>query len=107
MTPDRWSFSEGRLLALRRLAPSEHVHHERAVAASLLLLNAFSEDREFELPPPHIPWRVAIDAAEPHGAPSQEAAASRIQDNRIKVAAHAAVLLVADDVIIHPEPRHE
>ncbi len=107
MTTERWSFSEGRLLALRRLAPSEHVHHENAVAASLLLLNALSEEREFVLPAPEMPWRVAIDAAQAHGVPPMDGAASRIRDNRIKVAAHAAVLLVADDVILHPEIPHE
>lgn len=100
MTPERWSFAEGRLLALRRLAHSERLSHENAVAASLLLLNAYSEDREFVLPPPYMPWRVAIDAAEPSGAPTVESAAQRIRDNRITVAAHSAVLLVADDVIL-------
>jgi len=105
MTPERWGFAEGRLLALRRIARSEGVRRDSAVDASLLLLNAFSEDREFVLPAPEMPWRVAVDAAEPTGVPTVEAAAGRITENRIKVAAHSAVLLVADDVIL--EVREE
>jgi isoamylase len=71
----------------------------------LLLLNAFSEDREFILPPPAVPWRVALDAAdfalEPNGGDGLQAAGQRKPDNhRITVAAHSAVLLVADDVTL-------
>ncbi|GIZ53277.1 glycogen debranching protein GlgX [Noviherbaspirillum aridicola] len=87
MTPERWHFAEGRLLALRRIAP------DRAggrICATLLLLNAFSEDREFQLPAPAMSWRTAIDAAEGQRPPQQP------QDNRIIVAAHSAVLLVTD-----------
>jgi isoamylase len=105
MTPEHWSFAEGRLLALRRIAHSEHPEHGTRYAASLLLLNAFSEDREFILPPPAVPWRVALDAAdfalEPNGGDGLQAAGQRKPDNhRITVAAHSAVLLVADDVTL-------
>jgi glycogen operon protein len=106
MTPENWSFAEGRLLALRRIARSE-LGPSGHYAASLLLLNAFSEDREFVLPPPTVPWRVAIDAAEPvpesalepnDGSNLQAAEPRQPHDNRITVAAHSALLLVADDV---------
>ncbi|MGE5651321.1 glycogen debranching protein GlgX [Noviherbaspirillum sp. UKPF54] len=94
MTPERWNFAEGRLLGLRRAAA-----HPQAgtVSASLLLLNAFSEDREFVLPQPELPWKVLLDAAEPpHGSGRGRA----VQHNRIKVSAHSALLLVADHVSI-------
>jgi isoamylase len=102
MTPDRWQFSEGRLLALRRITreqqPAEEVD---IVAASLLLLNAFSEDREFVLPQPEMAWRVVIDAAEQvfNDNPEHDVPRS-CTGNKITVAAHSAVLLVADDVLI-------
>jgi isoamylase len=89
MMPERWDFAGGRLLALRRIASDSG----GKICASLLLLNAFSEDRHFELPQPEMPWRAAIDAAEgqhPEPHPRQ---------NKILVAAHSAVLLVADDVL--------
>jgi len=98
MTPERWSFAEGRLLALRRIARSDDTRPDR-YAASLLLLNAFSEDREFVLPAPVVPWQVAIDAAEPFERTGLQAHGKRQpHNNRITVAAHSAVLLVADDV---------
>lgn len=91
MTPERWNFAEGRLLALRRIAGESRTG---AVYATLLLLNAFSEDREFVLPPPAMAWRTVIDAAEPadshhiHTAPRRQPI-----HNRIVVAAHSAILL--------------
>ncbi|MGN6390027.1 MAG: glycogen debranching protein GlgX [Burkholderiaceae bacterium] len=101
MTPEKWEFGEGRLLALRRVTQCDGKAPDGA-AASLLLLNAFSEDREFVLPQPGMPWRVIVDAADPRigvdaGA---EDAARTPQDNRITVAAHSAVLLVADHVAL-------
>ncbi len=92
MTPERWNFAEGRLLALRRAANNPQ---SGAVSASLLLLNAFSEDREFVLPKPEMPWRVALDAAE-----QSPGRARAPQHNKIKVSAHSALLLVADNVSI-------
>lgn len=105
MTQERWHFTEGRLLALRRVGQELR---EGAICASLLLLNAFSEDREFVLPEPELPWRVILDAADADDAtdavqPDVEGRipVGRIPDNhRIVVAAHSAVLLVTDNVII-------
>ncbi len=98
MTPERWSFAEGRLLALRRVMREES---NGTVSASLLLLNAFSRDREFVLPVPTMLWSVAIDAAEPFDAGDLKAIAPRqVAHNKIVVAAHSAVLLVADDVAL-------
>ncbi|KRB89942.1 glycogen debranching protein GlgX [Noviherbaspirillum sp. Root189] len=94
MTPERWHFAEGRLLALRRIASNVQ---SGSISASLLLLNAFSEDREFTLPQPTMPWRLLIDAAEHmrhHGT------LGKPESNMINVAAHSAVLLVADNVNI-------
>ncbi|KIF80868.1 glycogen debranching protein GlgX [Noviherbaspirillum autotrophicum] len=94
MTPERWHFAEGRLLALRRTAGNPHAG---TVSASLLLLNAFSEDREFDLPKPEMPWQVLLDAAEQsHGGGRARA----VQHNRIRVFAHSALLLIAEHVTI-------
>ncbi|HJV52458.1 MAG TPA: glycogen debranching protein GlgX [Noviherbaspirillum sp.] len=92
MTPEHWHFAEGRLLALRRVAGDVR---SGTVSASLLLLNAFSEDREFVLPQPEMPWRVALDAAE-----QSSGRARAPQHNKIRVSAHSALLLVADNVSI-------
>ncbi len=102
MTPDRWQFAEGRLLALRRITKSEQNGEEiDTFAGSLLLLNAFSEDREFVLPAPEMAWRVVVDAAEALDDSGAEHAAPREpMHNKITVAAHSAVLLVADDVLL-------
>jgi isoamylase len=96
MTPDRWQFSEGRLLALRLIARDE----TGSLVAVLLLLNAFSQDREFVLPQPVMAWRTEIDATEPVDGGSAEAAHHRQpRHNKIIVAAHSAVLLEADHVL--------
>jgi isoamylase len=102
MTPDRWEFAEGRLLALRRITRSQQEGEEvDTVAASLLLLNAFSQDREFMLPHPKMAWRVVVDAAEKlDGGRAEHDAPRAAKHNKITVAAHSAVLLVADDVLI-------
>jgi glycogen operon protein len=113
MTDERWGFSEGRLLALRRVTyqpanghDKEHDKghgkgHDGRLAASLLLLNAFSEDREFVLPPPAMPWRVAVDAAEPiPGSDLKHASPRQPEHNKVVVAAHSALLLTADDVLL-------
>lgn len=99
MTPERWNFSEGRLLVLRRIASDRQGGDDGPVSASMLLMNAFSEDREFTLPPPAMGWRTAIDAAEPVGGSAGDAEPLRQpRNNSIIVAAHSAVLLVADHV---------
>ncbi|WP_394779622.1 glycogen debranching protein GlgX [Undibacterium sp.] len=105
MTQDKWEFAEGRLLALRRARLLEGAGGKPGqLTASLLLLNAHSEEREFMLPQPEIAWRVLIDAAEDSSSNVTEDAAAaqhrRPQDNKINVAAHSALLLVADDVIL-------
>ncbi|WP_424446890.1 glycogen debranching protein GlgX [Paucimonas lemoignei] len=108
MTQDRWNFAEGRLLALRRLASERHAGSAGSpgttgalVSATLLLLNAFSEDREFVLPQPVMAWRTVIDAAEAVGTTAQDfdpSGARQPKRNRIVVAAHSAILLEADHV---------
>jgi glycogen operon protein len=60
MTPEMWQFAEGRMLMLRRVAQSEGGR----VSATLLLLNAYSEEREFTLPEPVLDWEILVDAAE-------------------------------------------
>jgi len=111
MTQERWNFAEGRLLALRRIASDRqggtHGGESGPVSATLLLLNAFSEDREFNLPHPIMHWQTVIDAAEPAEAANVAAADGteplprrQPQHNRILVAAHSAVLLAADHVRI-------
>jgi isoamylase len=92
MTQDRWNFTEGRLLALRRIGQSLRAG---AMSASLLLLNAFSKDSEFILPAPELPWQVALDAADPATDGNRMPV-----EGRITVSAHSAVLLVTDNVII-------
>ncbi len=95
MDQEKWGFLEGRLLALRRVARTQekrNLHGE--VSASLLLVNAHSEDREFTLPEPKLDWLVLIDAAEVTDGPTVR----KPQDNIITVLAHSALLLVADHV---------
>jgi isoamylase len=97
MTQENWNFAEGRLLALRRITHSEETTRrgKGGVAASLLLLNASRDDREFVLPQPDMPWEVAIDAASPEGTAHRHP-----RHHRITVKAHSAMLLVADNVLI-------
>lgn len=102
MTPDRWNYADGRLLSLRRIACDKK---EGSISAVLLLLNAFSEDREFVLPAPEMVWRTRIDAAEPvttHASAQDQDHLHLLQrhpeNNKITVSAHSAVLLVADHV---------
>jgi isoamylase len=99
MTPERWHFEGGRLLALRRLASENLAGESKAVSASLLLLNAYSEDRDFILPQPAISWRTVLDAAEPPThIVSGEPPRRQPRHNKVRVASHSAVLLVADHV---------
>ncbi len=107
MDQEKWDFAEGRLLALRRAVRAEAKRDtEGEVSASLLLVNAHSEDREFILPEPVLDWIVLIDAAESSaessgGSSTTSPAAPAVrkpQDNRITVASHSALLLVADHV---------
>jgi len=80
---------------LRRVARAEATRKaEGDVFASLLLVNASSEDREFVLPEPVLDWIVLIDGAEQTDGP----VVRKPQDNRVTVASHCAVLLVAEHV---------
>jgi len=95
MDQDKWAFSEGRLLACRRVARSEPSRSGPGeVSATLLLVNADSDDHEFVLPEPALDWIVLIDAADKVDGP----AVRKPQNNRVTVASHSAVLLVADHV---------
>ncbi len=97
MTEESWHYSEGRLLMLRRVARIEGRRNTQSeVTASLLLLNAHWEDREFVLPEPVLDWQVLIDAAQKDDAPPAHVPGH----NRITVSAHSAVLLVADHVVL-------
>jgi glycogen operon protein len=97
MDQDKWVFSEGRLLTLRRVARATPTRgDEGEVSATLLLVNADSVDHEFVLPEPVLDWIVLIDAAEQSDGP----AVRKPQDNRVTVASHSALLLVADHVEI-------
>src|SRR5690606_36407431 len=98
MDQENWDYAEGRLLALRRVARAEHKRGaEGEVSATLLLVNAHSEDREFVLPEPHLDWIVLFDAAE---TPDKSAGGSTVrkprkpEGGRITVASHSAMLLV-------------
>ncbi|MES2832924.1 MAG: glycogen debranching protein GlgX [Pseudomonadota bacterium] len=95
MTPENWEFDEGRLLALRRIAPIDRGPSigERA-AVSILLMNASPEDREFILPQPLMDWTVILDAACPPG--SDEGEPNLPTDNKLTVTAHSTVLIVAE-----------
>jgi isoamylase len=106
MTQEAWEFADGHLLALRRARRIESANGRSTITASLLLLNSFSEEREFTLPEPALPWRVLIDAAEDvavHGKDKHGKATKTPNDNKIMVAAHSALLLVADDVEVHDD----
>lgn len=102
MTPESWDFPEGRLLALRRITLSDKKSDkERIAVASLLLLNAFSEDREFTLPQPELAWRILLDAAKPSRDDEDgKQPIRRPEDNRVTVAAHSAVLLIAEHALV-------
>jgi glycogen operon protein len=80
-----WQFTEGRLLACRRLCGCDDGEH---VDATLLLINGASDTHAFTLPGPTLAWRLVIDSARPD-APEQE-----IRDTSVPVEAHSAVLLV-------------
>ena len=101
MMPENWEFQEGRLLGLRRVAPLVDGHAAGAPAAvSLLLMNASPDDREFMLPQPQSHWTVVLDSAHPPAEEGSDAdapgAGNHPSDNRIMVAAHGAMLLIAE-----------
>ncbi|TFV96568.1 glycogen debranching protein GlgX [Oxalobacteraceae bacterium OM1] len=91
MTPERWEFPGGRLLALRRIVRQRG----RKSSAFLLLLNASGDDRDFALPAPHIDWQMECDAAETEW---QQERSFVVHHNIVHVRAHSAVLLTANHV---------
>jgi glycogen operon protein len=93
MTPERWEFPGGRLLALRRIVRDR----DHKLSAFLLLLNASEADRDFTLAPPAFPWQLACDAAQTE---AQQPGAFAVHHNTLNVRAHSAVLLVANHVDI-------
>jgi glycogen operon protein len=84
LTESAWHDTEARLLAVRRACPVDG-----GACASLLLMNATHEDREFTLPQPPMPWRLLIDSAEP------EAPEHSLNVGAITVQSRAAVILAA------------
>jgi glycogen operon protein len=78
------------MLTLRRVAQSEGAR----VSATLLLLNAYSEEHEFTLPEPLLDWEILVDAAEKiaveqkpaQAAPEAEAGAAPAADDEGGVA---------------------
>jgi isoamylase len=84
LSPADWNNSEGRILCLRRAAPAGNSRIE----VTALLLNADSRPVSFQLPG-DLPWRLALDSANPQATPSPVAGSYEVADR-------AAVLLVAD-----------
>jgi len=101
MMPDMWQFAEGRMLTLRRVAQSEPGGR---VSATLLLLNAYSEEREFTLPEPVLDWEILVDAAEKiaveekpaQGEPDNAAAPGADDDGEVATAAMAEAGVVIE-----------
>ena len=85
MSDEAWQFTEGRLLACRRVCPCS----DGALEATLLLLNGSSDPHPFVLPAPAIAWTLAIDSAAP------ERVDETLSDNPIQVEPHSCMLLVA------------
>jgi glycogen operon protein len=83
LSPDAWDQPEDRALALRRL-----VCEAGQVDATLILMNAGGEAREFRLPGPALPWRLLLCTAEPDApeANAQEALALPARSLRILAA---------------------
>ena len=86
MDAERWSYYEGRLLALRRVARTARGRAE----VTLLLINHCDDARQFVLPLPALSWRLLIDTARP------ESAEREVGVEAIEVAAHGVVLLAAE-----------
>jgi glycogen operon protein len=84
LSSDAWNDAHAQLLALRRAGGEDD-----KAEATLLLLNASTEDRAFTLPHPPAQWRLMIDSADPAQTESM------ITDGPVTVRSRAAVLLVA------------
>ncbi len=85
MSDEAWQFSEGRLLACRRVCP----HPQGQLDATLLLINGASGKHDFRLPEPALRWRIVLDSARPDRL--EAACKSEV----VEVESHSAVLLVA------------
>ena len=97
MTDEAWQFTEGRLLACRRVCVSDQsANLDTALHATLLLINGASENHEFTLPEPALRWRVVLDSAHP------ERHESACKGEIVEVASHSAVLLIARHRAGHP-----
>ncbi len=84
MTEDAWKFTEGRLLACRRLCACD----DGGLEATLLLFNGASQSHDFALPTPAIDWTLALDSARP------DHPELRLDAPSLNVAAHSCMLLV-------------
>jgi isoamylase len=80
-----WNDPHQRTLILRRVASNG----DGTVTILTLLLNPTGEDRYFRLPPPDLASLVVLDSASP------EAEARAMIDGALTVAAHSAVLVLA------------
>jgi glycogen operon protein len=80
---DSWKNPEIRLLCLRRATRNA----DGTVSILNLLLNPTNEDHFFRLPDPVLPARVLVDSARP------EAGEPAVNDNKIDVLSHSAVLV--------------
>ena len=94
MTDEAWQFSEGRLLACRRICPCDG----GVLEATLLLMNASFETRAFTMPQPAIHWQLVLDSAQP------DRPEMSVDTETIDVEAHSAVLLVAKHGGQDPRP---
>lgn len=90
LTSQAWADPAARLLVLRR-ATYEHGQRD----ATLLLLNASDDDRDFVLPPPALAWMLEIDTA--RAVQRRQPFAERV----IRVTSRSMVILGAE--LVEPE----
>ncbi len=83
ITGTSWADASAQLLSLRRAA-----RDGEAADVTLLLFNPTDAERGFALPPPDLPWEIAMDSSKP----DQPAGAALPP---ITVGAHGAILLAA------------
>ncbi len=84
MEPAQWQDPERRLLSVRRAA----LVNGGTVEASLMMLNATNDDRDFHVPPTNLHWAMALDSSDPDRKPGG------LEGDLLKVPAHAVVLLI-------------
>jgi len=88
LSAEAWNDIGQRTLTLRRAIRLP----EGRVTILTLLLNADDRPCDFRLPEPHLPTRVLLDSAAADGACPEPA----IIDHQVPVAAHSAVLVLAE-----------